>query len=82
MTFPLQVLAVGALVAGLVGIPAALGGPNTIEHFLEPSFTASATVAEGAERASAERPAAAAARLRNSIAKRYHYNIERVKRLK
>jgi NADH-quinone oxidoreductase subunit L len=34
------VLAVGALVAGLVGIPAALGGTNTIEHFLEPSFTA------------------------------------------
>jgi NADH-quinone oxidoreductase subunit L len=33
-------LAVGAIVAGLVGIPAALGGANTIEHFLEPSFTA------------------------------------------
>jgi len=40
MTFPLQVLAVGAIVAGLVGIPAALGGGNAIEHFLEPSFTA------------------------------------------
>jgi NADH-quinone oxidoreductase subunit L len=40
MTFPLQALAVGALVAGLVGIPAALGGGNAIEHFLEPSFTA------------------------------------------
>ena len=40
MTFPLQALAVGALIAGLVGIPAALGGGNTIEHFLEPSFTA------------------------------------------
>jgi NADH-quinone oxidoreductase subunit L len=40
MTFPLQVLAVGAVVAGLVGVPAALGGPNTIEKFLEPSFTA------------------------------------------
>jgi NADH-quinone oxidoreductase subunit L len=40
MTFPLMVLAVGAILAGLVGIPAALGGPNTIEHFLEPSFTA------------------------------------------
>jgi NADH-quinone oxidoreductase subunit L len=40
MTFPLQVLAIGALVVGLFGIPAALGGPNTIEHFLEPSFTA------------------------------------------
>jgi NADH-quinone oxidoreductase subunit L len=40
MTFPLMVLAVGALVAGFVGIPAALGGPNAIEHFLEPSFSA------------------------------------------
>ena len=39
MTLPLQVLAVGAVVAGFVGIPAALGGGNTIEKFLEPSFT-------------------------------------------
>ena len=41
MTFPLMALAVGAIVAGFVGIPAALGGGNAIEHFLEPSFTAS-----------------------------------------
>jgi NADH-quinone oxidoreductase subunit L len=54
MTFPLQVLAVGAIVAGLVGIPAALGGPNTIEHFLEPSFTASHEAGHGAEPAEAE----------------------------
>ncbi|HET6958768.1 MAG TPA: NADH-quinone oxidoreductase subunit L [Vicinamibacterales bacterium] len=40
MTFPLQALAIGAIVAGFIGIPAALGGGNTIEHFLEPSFTA------------------------------------------
>jgi NADH-quinone oxidoreductase subunit L len=40
MTLPLQLLAVGAVIAGFVGIPAALGGPNTIEHFLEPSFVA------------------------------------------
>ena len=40
MTVPLMVLAVGAIVAGFVGIPAALGGGNAIEHFLEPSFTA------------------------------------------
>jgi NADH-quinone oxidoreductase subunit L len=46
MTFPLMVLAVGALVAGFVGIPAALGGPNAIEHFLEPSFTAEHTIAD------------------------------------
>ena len=47
MTFPLMVLAVGALVAGFVGIPAALGGPNAIEHFLEPSFTAEHHMAAG-----------------------------------
>jgi NADH-quinone oxidoreductase subunit L len=42
MTFPLRVLAVGAVVAGLVGIPAAiLPSGSAIEHFLEPSFTAS-----------------------------------------
>ena len=40
MTWPLMALAVGAIVAGLVGIPTALGGGNSIEHFLEPSFTA------------------------------------------
>ena len=62
MTFPLQALAVGAIVAGFVGIPAALGGSNAIEHFLEPSFTASAVHAEGApaaEPAAAEGAAAA-----------------------
>src|SRR5205823_3127430 len=41
MTFPLMALAVGAIVAGFFGVPAALGGPNTIGRFLEPSFTAS-----------------------------------------
>jgi NADH-quinone oxidoreductase subunit L len=40
MTFPLQVLAIGAIVAGFIGIPAALGGGDAIEHFLEPSFSA------------------------------------------
>ena len=46
MTFPLMALAVGAIVAGFIGIPAALGGGNGIEQFLEPSFTASG-VAQG-----------------------------------
>jgi NADH-quinone oxidoreductase subunit L len=45
MTLPLMALAIGAMVAGFVGIPEALGGRNTIEHFLAPSFTASAGVA-------------------------------------
>jgi NADH-quinone oxidoreductase subunit L len=40
MTYPLMALAVGAIIAGFVGIPAALGGNNAIEQFLEPSFTA------------------------------------------
>jgi NADH-quinone oxidoreductase subunit L len=48
MTGPLMALAVGAMVAGFIGIPAALGGTNAIEHFLEPSFTASAAASPGA----------------------------------
>jgi NADH-quinone oxidoreductase subunit L len=62
MTFPLQVLAIGAIVAGLIGIPAALGGGNTIEHFLEPSFTAERSAggqADRGETARAPEPAAA-----------------------
>ena len=53
MTGPLMALAVGAIVAGFVGIPAALGGSNAIEHFLEPSFVAEAHV-EGGEVAAGE----------------------------
>jgi len=49
MTFPLMVLAVGALVVGFFGVPAAVGGGNAIEHFLEPSFTASASAHASAE---------------------------------
>ncbi len=53
MTWPLMMLASGALVAGFVGVPAALFGSNWIEHFLEPSFTSRAAgvgeaAAEGA----------------------------------
>jgi NADH-quinone oxidoreductase subunit L len=61
MTLPLMALAVGAVVAGFVGIPAALGGNNTIEHFLEPSFTAShhqAAATAGAALAEPGEPAA------------------------
>jgi NADH-quinone oxidoreductase subunit L len=56
MTFPLMALAVGALVAGFVGIPAALGGTNTIEHFLEPSFTAEARPSTSSGRAETGAP--------------------------
>jgi NADH-quinone oxidoreductase subunit L len=48
MTFPLMALAVGAVVAGFVGIPAAIAGSGSaIEKFLEPSFTAEHVVAAG-----------------------------------
>jgi NADH-quinone oxidoreductase subunit L len=41
MTVPLMALAVGAVLAGFVGIPKAiLPSGSAIEHFLEPSFTA------------------------------------------
>ena len=60
MTFPLMALAVGAMVAGFVGIPAAIGGGNAIEKFLEPSFTASASAVAG-EHAAGEAAAAPAA---------------------
>jgi len=67
MTFPLMALAVGAIVAGFVGIPAAIGGSNAIEKFLEPSFTASAvqlkldaTEANGSVRLQPDEAAAAA----------------------
>jgi NADH-quinone oxidoreductase subunit L len=42
MTIPLMVLAVGAIVAGFASIPPALGGGAALEHFLEPSVTATA----------------------------------------
>jgi NADH-quinone oxidoreductase subunit L len=48
MTMPLMVLAIGAAVAGFVGIPTAMGGGNAIEHFLEPSFTAQERPGEAA----------------------------------
>jgi NADH-quinone oxidoreductase subunit L len=39
MAVALIVLAVGAVLAGYVGVPGVLGGSNRIESFLEPSFT-------------------------------------------
>jgi NADH-quinone oxidoreductase subunit L len=38
MTWPLMILAVGSIVAGFVGVPAALAGSNAIATFLEESF--------------------------------------------
>jgi NADH-quinone oxidoreductase subunit L len=48
MTLPLRALAVGAIVAGFVSIPPALGGGAALEHFLAPSFTAGAATHEAA----------------------------------
>ncbi len=45
MAVTLVVLAVGAVLAGYVGVPGVLGGSNRIEHFLEPSFEAPAAAA-------------------------------------
>jgi NADH-quinone oxidoreductase subunit L len=38
MTLPLVVLAGGAVLAGFLGVPAALGGSNAFHHWLEPVF--------------------------------------------
>jgi NADH-quinone oxidoreductase subunit L len=47
MAIPLVLLAIGSVAAGYIGVPHALGGSNHIEAFLEPSFSAPATLAEG-----------------------------------
>ena len=52
MTTPLMILALGAIVAGWIGLPAYLSDTNNLEHFLEPSFVAeSAVVGEEGARA-------------------------------
>ncbi|HTL02664.1 MAG TPA: NADH-quinone oxidoreductase subunit L [Vicinamibacterales bacterium] len=62
MTYPLMALAVGALVAGFVGISPAICCTNEIEHFMEPSFTAAhGEAVPGAMAEAAAAPAAAAA---------------------
>jgi NADH-quinone oxidoreductase subunit L len=48
MTAPLMALAVGAMIAGFIGIPQALGGNNALEQFLAPSFSVEAGPAPGA----------------------------------
>ena len=41
MTIPLAILAILAVVGGWIGVPAAIGGSNHFEHFLDPVFAAS-----------------------------------------
>jgi NADH-quinone oxidoreductase subunit L len=47
MALALVLLAVGSVVAGVVGIPHALGGSNRIESFLEPAFHPASAGAHG-----------------------------------
>jgi NADH-quinone oxidoreductase subunit L len=45
MTVPLILLAILSVIGGWVGIPAALGGHNEFEHFLDPVFTSNTSAA-------------------------------------
>jgi NADH-quinone oxidoreductase subunit L len=45
MTLPLILLAILSVIGGWVGVPAALGGDNHFEHFLDPVFANAATSA-------------------------------------
>jgi NADH-quinone oxidoreductase subunit L len=38
MTVPLIILAAGSVLAGFVGVPAILGGPNWFHHYLQPAI--------------------------------------------
>jgi NADH-quinone oxidoreductase subunit L len=51
MTFVLVALAIGAVLSGFVGVPKALGGGNTIEEFLHPSFFPAQAALAGQETA-------------------------------
>lgn len=57
MALALIVLAIGSVLAGLIGIPHAIGGHNQIEAFLEPSFEAHAVVTNTEFQISEPRPA-------------------------
>jgi NADH-quinone oxidoreductase subunit L len=46
MTVPLIILAAGSVLAGIVGVPAVLGGANWFHHYLQPSVGRIAPVGE------------------------------------
>jgi NADH-quinone oxidoreductase subunit L len=49
MAIPLVILAIGAVLAGYVGVPKALGGGERFDHYLAPSFAApTMSVVDGA----------------------------------
>ena len=60
MRYVLVALAAGSIVAGFVGVPAALGGSNVIERFLEPSFAPPVVAASASHAEAVEAPAAKA----------------------
>jgi NADH-quinone oxidoreductase subunit L len=60
MAIALVVLAVGAVLAGYVGVPGVLGGANRIESFLEPSFVVGQVGGEAGGAGAAGAAAAAA----------------------
>jgi NADH-quinone oxidoreductase subunit L len=49
MIIPLMILAVLSLAGGWVGMPAALGGSDRFDHFLDPVFQSTAEAVPGAE---------------------------------
>ena len=61
MAVALIVLAIGSVLAGLVGVPEVLGGRNRIERFLEPAFEAHALAPATEFQVIEGRPGAAAA---------------------
>jgi NADH-quinone oxidoreductase subunit L len=73
MTVPLIILAMLSIVGGYIGVPAALGGKNHFEHFLEPAIAkfepaSSVQGAHGAPAASESHGAAPAAEPHGSAA--------------
>jgi NADH-quinone oxidoreductase subunit L len=74
MTLPLMALAVGSIVAGFIGLPAALvPGGNQLEHFLEPSFSAPSVAGEHAPAAAV--PALPAAEGEHAAAAEEHHDV-------
>jgi NADH-quinone oxidoreductase subunit L len=60
MTMPLVVLAICSCLAGLLGVPHALGGSNRFEKFLEPVFVAESAAPASHAKAEGEQVAQAA----------------------
>ena len=77
MAIPLVVLALGSVLAGYVGVPAAIGGSNEIEHYLHPSFVAHGTMHEAAPSAEHDAEAAEASPVQIGVPPADHVSVER-----